>query len=104
MPQMGAITVTTSPTPVLATNYKRRVMFIKSVKTNASTIYLKLDDSETVLTTSNGFPLEAGESIIIVNNKYTTPIGQSAPNTEYWCGVSAIVPAGTAEIRYSEME
>ena len=79
------------------------MLLVKSLKSNTATVFLKLDDSATTLTTGNGWPLEPGEAFTIVNNRFSGPVGSPSMGVEYWCAVSGITTAGTADIRFVEV-
>ena len=86
-PTYGAVSVSTNPTVILASNPQRRGCLIVNNETSA-TIYLGFDTS---LTTANGLPLAAGASL---NN---------SDDSALWRGVIyGIVGSATADVRYWE--
>lgn len=92
------MTVATTATgvAVLAVNSGRVAVLLKSLSTNTETIYLKVDSSATVLTSSNGFPLAPGESFTLAPRKDGNgPVWRDA--------VRAITAANTADLRYVEL-
>ena len=103
MSTMGTVTVTASVTPIVATNTARRALFLKSMKTNTATVFLKLDNGATVLTAANGSPLEPGESLTLINNRFSGPVGVPSNGVEYWCAISGITSASSCDIRFSEI-
>lgn len=93
---LASVSVTTAVKEVLAVNLARRGLFIKSLAANTVDVYLKFDNSTTVLTTANGYPLSPGESIFIGSEIYTS--GNDAPFT-----VQGITASGTVDLRVHEL-
>lgn len=62
---MQAVTVDTTAGGVtlLSANSRRRTIALRN--TGATDCYLKFDESSTALTAANGYPLKAGESLIL---------------------------------------
>lgn len=58
---IAAINVTTASTEVLAANVKRVGVLLQN--TSDTTIYIKMDGSDTDVTTANGFALLPNESL-----------------------------------------
>lgn len=64
MARSGQITVTTAGTAVQGTSRKSHLVALKAHPDNADTVWVGNDDAGDV-TSSNGFPLDAGENVIV---------------------------------------
>lgn len=86
-PTYGAVTVTTSPTIILASNPNRRGCLIGNNDASA-TVYLGFD---TNLTISNGMPLSSGATL------------QNSDDSALWRGpIYGVAASGTIDTRYWE--
>ena len=99
------VDTTTGGVSVLASNGNRRAALVKAPSANTATVYIKFDSSATVLSTSNGYPLEPGDEIILAGRAHGGAVGDKAPggSAEHWCAVLAIVAAGTQNLRVVEL-
>ena len=88
---------------IIPQNLNRRGVMVKSLKSNANTVFLRLDGSSTTLTAANGYPLEPGESICIIDEHFTGPLGVAVVRSQYWCEVRGITTVGTSDIRWVEL-
>ncbi len=61
---LSAVNVATTVTTIAAANWNRRLLMIQNV--SDTDIYLKMDSSATVLTTSNGIKLPAGGTPLVI--------------------------------------
>lgn len=93
---IASVSVTTAVTTILADNRNRRAFALKSLSTNTDTIYLKFDGSTTALTTANGYPLAAGESLIVGSG-----IGLSGVDAGF--AIKGIVATTTCDLRVQEL-
>ena len=95
---LSAVTIDTTATGIViaAQNNVRKQLRIKSLSTNTVDVFLKFDDSATVLTAANGYPLKPGEEIVLL------PViganGCSIPHQ-----VKGITASSSAELRVQEL-
>jgi hypothetical protein len=73
----NTVTVTSTAAIVLPANRLRLAMFLKCPTGAAATVFVKFDNSAQALTSGNGYPLAAGESLFVPS--VMTPDGVSNP-------------------------
>lgn len=100
-----SVDTTSGGVSVLAKNGNRRAALIKAPIGNTATVYVKFDSSATALTTSNGYPLEPGDELILAGRSMGGSVGDKMPGgtSEHWCEVKAIVATGTQNLRVVEL-
>jgi hypothetical protein len=91
-----AVDTTAGGTVLLNDNRARRGAFIKALKGNTDDVFLKFDNSATVLTSSVGWPLSAGESLIVMSD-----LGGSGYDAGFT--IKAIAGSGTQNVRVHEL-
>jgi|HubBroStandDraft_3_1064219.scaffolds.fasta_scaffold99945_2 hypothetical protein len=64
----GQFTATTAPQQMVPGNLSRQAILLKAFKTNTDRCFLLFFSSNTVLSASNGMPIEPGESIMIATD------------------------------------
>lgn len=86
-------TIATTATAIVAKNLARIALLVRN--NSAVTIYLGEDSS---VTTSNGYPLEAGDEIVYENPGESSQL----PAGVYRGPLYGIVATGTADLRYMD--
>ena len=86
---IDAVTVTTSPTAVLAAPTGRPYQFVALTNNGAETVWLKVVAGGDPVSTSNGVQLAAGASFVV---------DQDAQARMFKAGVSAITAANTTTL------
>jgi len=80
----GQVTVTTAGTAVRGTTQKAHLVAFKAAPANTGIIYIGDDDAGDVAST-NGFPLEPGEAIVMELNNVNDIWVDSSVNGEKVC-------------------
>lgn len=94
MAMSGSVTVDTTVGGVTIINTAMGTRLLAVSNTGAATAYLKLDSSTTVLTTANGIPIIAGQTLIIGFN--VGPNGPDVPMVlKGICATSTTIVAQT---------
>lgn len=86
---IAAVTVTTSPTAVLAEPTGKPYQFVSISNTGSEVAYLKVVSGGDDVTTSNGIPLSAGASFVV---------DQDSQARLFKSGVTAVVATGTTTL------